>query len=85
MAQGARHSDLVHGDTAVTPNGMGTYDSRSTSVGGSALVRSADKDPANFTYPNSVHIAQVEVDADTGEVTIQRYTAVDDVGQVINP
>ncbi len=145
--------DIVHGDTAVIPNGMGTYGSRSTSVGGSALVRSADKvrakmmkiaahqleaavedivydqaagkahvkgspdkaksfgdlafaaytahnlpdglepgleedtyyDPANFTFPNSVHIAQVEIDQATGEVAIQRYVAVDDVGKVINP
>jgi len=145
--------DIVHGDTAIIPNGMGTYGSRSTSVGGSALVRSAEKvrakmmkiaahqleaavedvvydkatakvhvkgapdkaksfgelafaaytahnlpadvepgmeedtyyDPANFTFPNSVHIAQVEVDKDTGEVTLQRYVAVDDVGKVINP
>jgi len=145
--------DIVHGDTAVITNGMGTYGSRSTVVGGSALVRSAEKvrakmmkiaahqleapleemvydkdqgkvyvkgvpgkakafgelafaaytahnlpeglepgmeedtyyDPANFTYPNSVHIAQVEVDPDTGEVTIQKYVAVDDCGKVINP
>jgi len=42
-------------------------------------------DPANFTYPNSIHIAQVEIDPETGEVTIQRYVAVDDVGKVINP
>jgi len=145
--------DVVHGDTAVIPNGMGTYGSRSTSVGGTALVRSSEKvrakmmkiaahqleapleemiydqdqgkiyvkgvpskakafgdlafaaytahnlppglepgleedsyyDPANFTFPNSVHIAQVEVDHETGEVTIQRYVAVDDVGKVINP
>jgi carbon-monoxide dehydrogenase large subunit len=145
--------DLIHGDTAVIPNGMGTYGSRSTSVGGTALVKSAEKvrakmmkiaahqleapleemvydqdqgkiyvkgvpskakafgelafaaytahnlppgtepgieedsyyDPANFTFPNSVHIAQVEVDRETGEVTIQRYVAVDDVGKVINP
>ncbi len=145
--------ELVHGDTAVIPNGMGTYGSRSTSVGGSALVRSAQKvrakmmkiaahqleaavedmvydqdagkvyvkgtptkakafgelafaaytahnlpdgvepgmeedayyDPANFTFPNSIHIAQVEVDADTGQVTIQKYVAVDDVGKIINP
>ena len=145
--------DVVHGDTAVITNGMGTYGSRSTSVGGSALVRSAEKvrakmmkiaahqleapleemvydkeqgkvyvkgvpskakafgelafaaytahnlpeglepgleedtyyDPANFTYPNSIHIAQVEVDPETGAVTIQKYVAVDDVGKVINP
>jgi len=145
--------DLVHGDTAVIPNGMGSYGSRSTNVGGSALVRAAEKvrakmmkiaahqleapledmvydqeqgkvyvkgvpskakafgelafaaytahnlppgtepgleedayyDPANFTFPNSVHIVQVEVERETGQVTIQRYVAVDDVGKVINP
>jgi carbon-monoxide dehydrogenase large subunit len=145
--------DVVHGDTAVIPNGMGTYGSRSTSVGGSALVRSAEKvitkmkkiaahqleadeddvvydaavanfhvkgapdknqpfaaiafaaytahnlpagvepgleedtyyDPANFTFPNSAHFAQVEVDRDTGGITLQKYVAVDDVGNVINP
>lgn len=42
-------------------------------------------DPANFTFPNSAHICQVEVDRETGEITIQRYIAVDDVGKVINP
>ncbi len=145
--------EIVHGDTASVPFGMGTYGSRSAAVGGSALVRSAEKvrlklkkiaahqleaaeedmvydqatgqvyvagapdralpfaalafgaytahnlpaglepgleetafyDPANFTFPNSAHIAQVEIDPDTGEVTIQRYIAVDDVGRVINP
>jgi carbon-monoxide dehydrogenase large subunit len=145
--------EIVHGDTAVITNGMGTYGSRSTSVGGSALVRSIEKvlkkmakiaahqleadeadivydaqsanfhvkgtpdkakafaemafaaytahnlpaglepgleentyyDPANFTFPNAIHIVQVEVDKETGNVTIQRYVAVDDCGRVINP
>lgn len=145
--------EIVHGDTARVPFGMGTYGSRSTNVGGSALVKSAEKvrakaikiaahqleaaeedvvydqatgklhvkgapdrakpfaevafaaytahnlpaglepgleesafyDPANFTFPNSAHLAQVEVDRETGEVTIQKYVAVDDVGKVINP
>jgi carbon-monoxide dehydrogenase large subunit len=145
--------DIVHGDTASIPSGMGTYGSRSIAVGGSAIVKTAQKvrekaikiaahqleaaeqdmvydqstgkiyvkgspdksktfgdvafaaytafnlpaglepglefnafyDPANFTFPNSAHICQVEVDRDTGEVTIQRYVAVDDVGKVINP
>ncbi|MFQ5612785.1 MAG: xanthine dehydrogenase family protein molybdopterin-binding subunit [Anaerolineae bacterium] len=145
--------EIVHGDTASVPFGMGTYGSRSAAVGGSALVRGAEKvrqkmikiaahqleaaeedmvydqengkiyvkgapdqakafgeiafaaytahnlpeglepgleesafyDPANFTFPNSAHVAQVEIDRDTGEVTIQRYVAVDDVGKVINP
>ena len=145
--------DIVHGDTGVIANGMGTYGSRSVSVGGSAIVKAAEKvrakaikiaahqleaaeedmvydqaagsihvkgspdkamaigevafaaytahnlpeglepgleetayfDPANFTFPNSAHIAQVEIDRDTGEVSIQKYFAVDDVGNVINP
>lgn len=42
-------------------------------------------DPANFTYPFGCHIAIVEVDEETGKVTIKRFIAVDDVGNVINP
>jgi len=42
-------------------------------------------DPANFTFPYSAHVAQVEVDKETGEVQVQKYFAVDDVGNVINP
>jgi carbon-monoxide dehydrogenase large subunit len=42
-------------------------------------------DPPNCTFPFGTHIAVVEVDAETGQVTILRYIAVDDVGNVINP
>ncbi len=145
--------DIAHGDTAVVANGMGTYGSRSTSVGGSALVLSSEKiiakmkkiaaheleaseedlvydpstanfhvagapdqgksfgeiafsaytahalpenlepgleamtyyDPNNFTFPNSAHIALVEIDKETGEIEILKYVAVDDVGTIINP
>lgn len=42
-------------------------------------------DPANFTYPFGAHIAVVEVDKDTGKVSLKRFIAVDDVGNVINP
>ena len=42
-------------------------------------------DPKNFTWPFGTHIAVVEVDAETGEVELQRYVCVDDVGNVINP
>jgi carbon-monoxide dehydrogenase large subunit len=42
-------------------------------------------DPPNFTFPFGSHVAEVEIDAETGKVTIERYTAVDDCGNVINP
>ncbi len=49
------------------------------------LEASAFFDPPNFVYPFGSHIAVVEVDAETGEITIKRYIAVDDCGKVINP
>ena len=42
-------------------------------------------DPKNFTFPAGVHIAEVEIDPDTGITTVERWTAVDDFGNVINP
>jgi aerobic carbon-monoxide dehydrogenase large subunit len=42
-------------------------------------------DPPSCTFPFGTHIALVEVDAETGEVKLERYVAVDDVGKVINP
>ena len=39
----ASQIDIVHGDTAKTPMGMGTYGSRSIAVGGSAMVRATEK------------------------------------------
>ena len=41
--------------------------------------------PADYTYPNGCHICEVEVDADTGGVVIERYTIVDDFGRAMNP
>jgi aerobic carbon-monoxide dehydrogenase large subunit len=38
-----------------------------------------------FTFPNGCHIAEVEVDPETGAVSIERYTIVDDYGRLINP
>ncbi len=37
------------------------------------------------TFPNGCHICEVEVDPDTGEVKLDRYSVVDDVGTVMNP
>ena len=37
------------------------------------------------TYPNGCHIAEIEIDPQTGSASIASYTAVDDLGNVINP
>ncbi len=42
-------------------------------------------DPENFTYPAGTHIAEVEIDTDTGVVELVSFVAVDDFGHVINP
>jgi carbon-monoxide dehydrogenase large subunit len=38
-----------------------------------------------FTFPSGAHAAEVEIDPETGRVTLERYLAVDDYGRVINP
>jgi carbon-monoxide dehydrogenase large subunit len=42
-------------------------------------------DPSNFCFPFGAHACVVEVEPETGKVTLLRYVAVDDVGNVINP
>ena len=143
--------EIVHGDTGRIPFGMGTYGSRSLSVGGTAIVKAVDKviakgkkiaahlleaadtdiefdngefrvagtdrkvpfgsvaltayvphnypldklepglnenafyDPTNFTYPSGTYICEVEVDPETGKTRVERFTAVDDFGNIVNP
>ena len=142
---------VIHGDTGRQPQGIGTFGSRATAVGGAALIiatkqvkekmaqiaahmleANADDlvfedgnifvqgspgsavtfadvastahvavnlppdvepgleathffEPSNFTYPFGAHISIVEVDPETGEIDLQRYVAVDDCGNIINP
>ncbi len=143
--------EVVHGDTGRVPFGMGTYGSRSISVGGAAIMKALDKieakakkiaahlmeashtdidftggefvvkgtdkkipfaqialtayvphnyplatlepglnetafyDPTNFTYPAGTYICEVEIDPQTGVVRVDRFSAVDDFGTIINP
>ncbi len=37
------------------------------------------------SWPNGVHVCELEIDPETGQVEVVRYTTVDDVGRVINP
>ncbi len=141
---------VVHGDTAAVPYGIGTFGSRATAVGGTAVYRCLEKlrdklaqiaghllgedpkrlvfggrrissesgkkslnfveavgaayiaktlppgmepgldatyffEPSNFTFPFGAHVCVVEVDAETGEVKLKKYLAVDDCGNVLNP
>jgi carbon-monoxide dehydrogenase large subunit len=49
------------------------------------LDETAFYDPKNFTFPGGCHVAEVEIDKDTGTVDVVNFVAVDDVGRVINP
>jgi aerobic carbon-monoxide dehydrogenase large subunit len=49
------------------------------------LEATAFFDPPNFTWPFGAHICVVEVDPETGAVDLQKYVAVDDCGNQINP
>jgi carbon-monoxide dehydrogenase large subunit len=42
-------------------------------------------DPIAPTYPNGCHIAEVEVDPETGVVTLESYVIAQDVGRALNP
>jgi aerobic carbon-monoxide dehydrogenase large subunit len=50
-----------------------------------SLDSDATFDPETFSFPHGTHLCAVEVDTETGQVTIRSYVAVDDVGNVVNP
>ncbi|MFI4904201.1 MAG: xanthine dehydrogenase family protein molybdopterin-binding subunit [Burkholderiales bacterium] len=49
------------------------------------LDETAFYDPTNFTFPAGTHICEVEIDPDTGVVKVERFSACDDFGNIINP
>ncbi|HEX3710996.1 MAG TPA: xanthine dehydrogenase family protein molybdopterin-binding subunit [Pseudolabrys sp.] len=49
------------------------------------LRAASDFGPEQPTYPNGTHIAEVEIDPDTGTTTIMQYVVVDDFGVALNP
>ena len=53
---------------------------RDLSVSGQHLFQ-----PTNHTYPNGCHVAEVEVDPETGTIAIRRYLVVHDFGVILNP
>lgn len=49
------------------------------------LQDTAVYDPSNFAFSNGAHVAEVEIDPETGVTQVVAYCAVDDIGTVINP
>jgi carbon-monoxide dehydrogenase large subunit len=49
------------------------------------LIGSAVYNNKTENFPNGCHICELEIDEDTGEVEVLRYSVVDDVGTVLNP
>jgi aerobic carbon-monoxide dehydrogenase large subunit len=142
---------VFHGDTYQVPMGIGTFGSRTTAVGGTAIYQAVQKlkkkmmriaahklgvkpgelafregrihhtadptksmsfgevvaeaifaralppgiepglleecvfEPPTFTFPFGAHLCVTEVDAETGEVRLRNYFAVDDCGRILNP
>ena len=56
---------------------------RASEAGGDSLD-TKDKTDTPLTFPNGVHIAEVEIDPDTGHLDLAIYTAIDDCGNVLN-
>jgi carbon-monoxide dehydrogenase large subunit len=49
------------------------------------LAGQGDVDSRVSSFPHGFHVAEVEVDVETGQVELVRYSAVDDVGRAVNP
>ncbi len=139
---------VQHGDTSLVQYGIGTFGSRATAVGGTALYFALQElkekikkfgalmldsddvtfaggqctckksgksvafpeiakatyramalpvntepglvatyfwEPPNFTFPFGAHVVVSEVDPDTGAISLKRYIAIDDCGNILNP
>jgi len=62
------------------------FEARFTPPGGKpGLGEDGDYLPPNPTFPNGCHVAEVEIDPETGALAILRYTMVHDFGRVLNP
>ena len=76
--------DIVHGDTGRVPFGMGTYGSRSLSVGGSAIMKALDKieTKAKKIAAHLMEASDADVEFANGEFTIKGTDKKVTFGQV---
>jgi aerobic carbon-monoxide dehydrogenase large subunit len=78
----ASNKTMAFGEVALAAYVAHKFDTEKIEPG---LKEGAFFDPKNFTFPSGVHIAEVEIDPETGVTRIQKWTAVDDFGTLINP
>jgi carbon-monoxide dehydrogenase large subunit len=67
-----------------TDRSVGLFEVAAAADGG-ALAGSGDVESRVSSFPHGFHVAEVEVDPETGTVELVRYSAVDDVGRAVNP
>lgn len=66
--------------------GIGLLDvARAAAEAGESIDAEVDSPLDLITFPNGCHVAEVEIDPETGLVRLLRYTAVDDYGRLVNP
>jgi aerobic carbon-monoxide dehydrogenase large subunit len=78
----ATNKSMAFGEVALQAYVAHKFDTEKIEPG---LKEGAFFDPKNFTFPSGVHIAEVEIDPETGITRVDRWTAVDDFGTLINP
>jgi len=73
LGTGVDNVDVVHGDTGRVPFGMGTYGSRSISVGGAAIARAMDKivDKATKIAAHLLEASEADIEFKDGQFTIK--------------
>jgi aerobic carbon-monoxide dehydrogenase large subunit len=78
--KGSPDKTKAFGEVAFASYGMGLPEGMEQGLEAVAYF-----DPPNLVWPFGTHIAVVEIDAETGNVELQKYVAVDDCGNIINP
>ena len=71
-------------EVAGTDRGIGLFELAARQPGGRIFIDSTSS-VSGPSWPNGCHIAEVEIDPDTGAVTLASYASVNDAGRVVNP